>query len=143
MKHNYFCRFLFITIIFLGMQTSLKGGTSITSTRTTLISNESDIRDTLTERGFVYRSEESFTTSEDSSPTTIAFDAEAFTQGREIHDNHNFSAIGKTFNIYIVTPAIAVYVTFRNFNSKPGFPCGDEFIRTSCQVNTIKTKFYQ
>src|SRR5690606_12479088 len=37
------------------------------------------------------------------SQTTITFDAESFTDGQEIPDNHNFSAIGKTFNIYAGT----------------------------------------
>ncbi|MER3374685.1 MAG: cadherin-like domain-containing protein [Allomuricauda sp.] len=37
------------------------------------------------------------------SQTTISFDAESFTPGQEIPDGHNFSAIGKSFNIYAGT----------------------------------------
>src|SRR5690606_30263240 len=48
--------------------------------------------------GTAYGEEESFTTSVAPSATTITFDAESFADGQEIPDNHNFPAIGKTFN---------------------------------------------
>lgn len=90
MKHNYFCRFLFITIFFLVMQASLKGGPSISTMGITLNSHESDIgRDPLTEPRFVYGNEESFTMSAGSSPTIVTFDAKALTPGMEIPDNNN------------------------------------------------------
>src|SRR5690606_11571423 len=50
-----------------------------------------------------YGSEENFTTSVSTSPTTMTCDAESFADGQEMPDNHNFSAIGKTFNIYAGT----------------------------------------